>query len=93
MDDTVLAQLKHYEELLREHGIDPTSPSSVGHKKDSVSEPQEANPSESESSQPAKPTPWTYVLPYQDPDHDAPSLDPSQGQLITDHGRSRFIEK
>ncbi|KIW80928.1 hypothetical protein Z517_03951 [Fonsecaea pedrosoi CBS 271.37] len=77
-EDDVLARLKHYEELLRDQGIDPTPPSTTPSKIDATSPPLDDadNPSKS-GSKPAEP-PWTNGS--------------VQGRLIIDQGRARFIQ-
>ncbi|OQV07052.1 Fungal Zn2-Cys6 binuclear cluster domain-containing protein [Cladophialophora immunda] len=77
-EDDVLARLKHYEELLRDQGIDPTTPSTTPSKVDTTSPPlDDADNSITSISKPAEPS-WTPG-----------SL---HGRLIIDHGRSRFIQ-
>ncbi|KIX93515.1 uncharacterized protein Z520_10693 [Fonsecaea multimorphosa CBS 102226] len=77
-EDDVLARLKHYEELLRDQGIDPTTPSTTPSKVDTTSPPlDDADNSTTSISKPTEPL-W------------APGS--LHGRLIIDQGRSRFIQ-
>ncbi|EXJ54929.1 uncharacterized protein A1O5_12840 [Cladophialophora psammophila CBS 110553] len=76
-EDDVVARLKHYEDLLRDQGIDPTTPSTTPSKVDTTSPLDDGDNSSTSVSKPTEP-PWT-----------SGSL---QGRLIIDQGRSRFIQ-
>jgi hypothetical protein len=94
-DEAVLARLKHYEDLLRENGIEfNSSPSTTTSKADtSLPPPQDANYSTTLTANATDPNPAsTHRMPLYPPLH-RPSTDFSQGKLIIDHGRARFIEK
>ena len=77
-EDPVLARLKYYEDLLREKGIDPTSPAVTGDKTETPPTPSDGEPSSPAPSLPKVPS-WVPGS--------------AQGKLIVDQGRTRFVEK
>jgi Fungal Zn(2)-Cys(6) binuclear cluster domain len=93
-DEAVLTRLKHYEDLLRENGIEFNSPSAtISNADTSPSPPQDANHSTTSTANATDPNlASTHRMPLDPPLHQ-PSTDFSQGKLIIDHGRARFIEK
>jgi hypothetical protein len=93
-DEAVFARLKYYEGLLRENGIGfNSSPSATtSNAGTSPPPPQEASHF-STSTNVVNSTPASIYHMPQDPALHYPSTDFSQGKLITDHGRARFIEK
>lgn len=94
-DEAVLVRLKHYEDLLRENGIEFNSSPSATTSKAGTSPPppQDANHSTTSTANATDPNlASTHRMPLYPPLH-RPSTDLSQGKLITDHGRARFFEK
>jgi hypothetical protein len=94
-DEAVLARLKHYEDLLRENGIEfNSSLSTITGKADTSPPPsQDANHSTTLTASATDPNPAsTHRMSLYPPLHQ-PFTDFSQGKLIIDHGRARFIEK
>ncbi|KAJ9609778.1 hypothetical protein H2200_006106 [Cladophialophora chaetospira] len=75
--DSIQARLKHYEDLLREKGIDPASPAAAISKSETTSTPEDGDQAPSPEAKP-KVVNW------------APGS--AEGKLIVDQGRSRFIE-
>lgn len=96
-DEAVLARLRHYEELLREKGLDPATPSSVLTRTETASTADDAE----QSPQSAAKTNESSISPRRSNGQgmdDAGRL-PSDylpfrhGRLIAEEGKSRFIEK
>ncbi|MCJ1353222.1 MAG: hypothetical protein MMC33_003207 [Icmadophila ericetorum] len=84
-DEAILARLKHYEDLLRANGIEFNSsspPSSTTASKTDTRSPPPTPPQDANHS---------ITNPNPASTHRMPT-DFSQGKLIVDHGRSRFIE-
>jgi hypothetical protein len=93
--EAIIARLKHCEDLLRDNGIDLNSLSAAARKVDTTSPPPDADYSTTSTSKPTGPDPGSthHILPLFDPSLYPPSTGLSQGKLIVDHGRARFIEK
>lgn len=82
-DQTLLVRLQHYEDLLRDNGIDFASPPVATSTANAVPEPSDDDFSTTSQSNPNR------ILKFRT----LPSPGTQEGKLIVDHGRARFIEK
>ena len=94
-DESVLARLKHYEDLLRENGIEfNSSPSTAAGKADTSPPPtQDANHSTTLTANATDPNPTSTHRIHLYHHLHRPSTGFAEGELIFDHGRARFIGK